>query len=341
MKDTYSIDDELKRLNLLRGMAALAVVFGHAIADLGFKTGVLGMLSNFADLAVCYFFLISGMGLAYNANKKERYLNGFLIRKISSIMIPVLIYVVLLNSLPAIFYRTFAYLLEIPNCILHLSWNWYINEIIIFYVLFYLVYRFISNENGRIVLIWAGVTTICLLFLYVWKYTNLDIRSRSYYTSAYSFSLGIILGEKWEEFYSFIVKRPIIKGIVLMGGAFSCLYSYLKPSDTFFYGVLMKNTIGICLMTLLCQLLIYFDIFGMKHIAYLLRNLSKISFEIYLYHGYIIYLVINYIDETCFWKLLLIIIVLTIPLAFIMNKVDITVKKILWKSGLLGGNHDI
>lgn len=178
----------LVRMNQLRGMLAGAVLFSHIWG----YTGLIFLVpfNKIVTIAVAFFFFLSGYGMTYSFHRKENYL-----KEIFRVKIPFLLWMALLAYI-------FSCLLEkmillygesshtflpfgIPKFLI--STNWYVYELIGFYLMFYFSMRYIQKKYQLLVI--GVVSVIAFIFLY---YSGLV---EAYYNSIIGFWFGMLVAE--------------------------------------------------------------------------------------------------------------------------------------------------
>lgn len=105
--------------------------------------------SQFGSLSVSIFFFLSGYGLMCSYSLKgKKYLEGFCIHRISKIIIPLLTaYIIYIPILRLINHRggVIEAIQRLFSSNPLLPYSWYVTEITLLYLLFYLVMRFIPR----------------------------------------------------------------------------------------------------------------------------------------------------------------------------------------------------
>ena len=214
---------------------------------------------------------------------------------------------------------------------IHIDWdiitgfNWYIYELIVFYLMFYFTYKYIKKR-------WAKITIICLISIMVcitaWYLSNRypDYFTHAYHFSSLCFAWGIMIHEFYTPFVEMLVKRIVFSTIILLVmGAVSCI-SLKMPQGSFVGGVILHNIVGISVMTVVVLWAHRVEFRSIPVIGFL----TKYSTEIYLYQ----FVVLNILYEIFLrYKLeinvvyIVMTLICTMALAFVMKKVDNMVLK--------------
>lgn len=154
-----------------QGFCAAAIIVHHATQELtncGAIPSVLGPFNEVGPYLVGFFFFYSGYGLITSLAKKEQYLDGFLKKRLPSLLIPFflsnIIYIVYIQCVYG--YSGFTGLmyyilgLRLPN-----GHTWYIIAQLLLYLVFYFVFRSDRRERTKYALMLlyiAAYITLCL-----------------------------------------------------------------------------------------------------------------------------------------------------------------------------------
>lgn len=124
MKRIMQIDKQtiIARINALRGLFALMIVLGHCSMNFEKELLWLMLIHRFNMVSVCFFFMVSGLSLSYNFERKKEYLKGFIKKKILVLMVFAFVAYIIGEILKSA-------ILGIPVKIdirFITGWNWYI-----------------------------------------------------------------------------------------------------------------------------------------------------------------------------------------------------------------------
>lgn len=150
----------------LLGFCAVGIMLHHMSQTIYFAKEDPGILLFMVDIGVCFvgmFFFFSGYGLYSSLRDKPDYLKGFLRRRLPTVLVPFYMcnFVFILGSyLFGYKFKEGELIPYLTGAILMNSQMWYIVEILVLYLLFYLVFRLISNRNAA-----CGVYFILTLIL--------------------------------------------------------------------------------------------------------------------------------------------------------------------------------
>ena len=259
------------RLNHLRGIFALLIVLGHCSVRFEKELLPLMVIHKSDMVSVCFFFIISGWSLCYNWYRKENYLKGFFVKKILRLS-----GIAILCQLVSLILR-FLVLGTKPVIDLGIitGMNWYIYEILFFYVVFLICFAIRWNRIVRLSAIWILSLLFSILMLYV---TNRTVWAHSWHYSSLCFAFGITIHEFYDKVRLLIKKRIVLSAVLLVLCLASCICLKM-PSGGFIGGCLLHNAVGIFAISIL---IVWAHFIDLKKIP-LIGLLGKISLEIYLY----------------------------------------------------------
>lgn len=258
-----SEDDYYQNFNSLRGLFAIEIVIGHVIRT---ESTWLYPLGKFMLVSVAFFFFVSGWGLCRSFHQKEGYLRHFLWVK-CGFLLSLSIYAFLLRYIIWIVTGNDNVRENIITQYMQRT-NWYIWELMFFYILFYFVYRFVPSRLRNILI--AMITVILATILF---YVS---AMQGYYLSAFAFPAGLFFHEYFPYILSFI--KSARGKIVVMLMAVLGVFSPMLGMDSLLGMVYFRNMM--CL-AVLCIMIYFFTYFHPGNIF--LKFLGKYSTEIYTY----------------------------------------------------------
>ena len=316
-----------KSTKSLKGLLALLIIFHHISQKI--TTGE--NFSNFEYMGryiVALFFFLSGYGLYFQYSNNATYMENFLKKRLVRIFIPFFIFIVIY-----VIYR--ATLGEVVNVDFFLSFwkdhsniiynGWFINSIIVLYVIFYVSFM---NKDSKI----AEYKLVFLTLVYIFWKAYQDHGDWEY-VSIMAFLLGV-----------FWMKNRVSIDKLLEKNYFIFLVSFSILMYVFhYYEDIMKN-IGIT------NKYVYYGIVGnlctMVFVVYflLLTNklnfsnkyldfLGDISFEIYMIHGLVMHYLGKFFVSSGVNDVLYTIVVLfvSIVFAYYIKKLIIIIEKNIMK----------
>ena len=256
----------LDNLNLLRGIFALEIIVGHVIR---FDKCFLYPLGKFMICGVAFFFFVSAMGLSISFQKrKEKYLTyKFLLTKPGYLfLLAIIIYII--NFLIDLFtgrgvgyysYPVFSNFFEVTN--------WYIWKQAAFYIVFFLVYKYIKKY--RLTVMFSYTVLACVLLYYLGFVEG-------WWASGLAFPMGLLFGEYYEQMKKLLysLKGLIIIGACILFGSL-CL---IIPAENVITMVFMRNIMCVAAIAVFWFLCSHFR-FGNNRIS---KILCAISTELYI-----------------------------------------------------------
>lgn len=293
----------LETSKAIQGLCAVLIIIHHLAQDLLESAGVLSGFSEFGVLFVGVFFFFSGYGLYTSLKTKDNYLKGFIKKRFTAILIPFYVCISVFVVSACICGQKF----DIKRLIAVLTgWSlindnmWYIVEIAVLYVLFYIIYRLIKNRTAA-----TAVMSVCTIGMIVGSLLLGHGSDMScpfwfmgewWYNSTFLFIIGILVS-KHSEVLRKIVRKGYWLFLVLFGGLtvwFSFLtkhaletYSYWSeiPDVDPAYGDKLR-----CLAVQLPWILFFvcFLLLVMMKVKFgnpVLKFLGSISLELYLCHN--------------------------------------------------------
>lgn len=273
-KNTFNTDILAYEKNIsIRGICAVEIMIGHLGLELKNEL-ILQPFCRAGLLVVGVFFFLSGYGLSYSFLNKKNYLHGFLQKRLTSILIPV--------GLFCLLSIIFLYLTSNVNSgkglIIEVikSINWYIWEIIVLYLLFFILFKFF-NETAAISILFV----ICVIYIILAYGLNMFT---SWYASTLCFPFGILIGMNSQKFFVWCKRHYLLKFLISCTILIlSILCFYILPTNNPFSAIVSKNVAALSFTLLLLMILLKMEL-GNKCVKFL----GKISFEIYLIHPLII-----------------------------------------------------
>ena len=259
--------------------------------------------------------------------KKENYLKDFLNKRIMKIVIPYII---------AIIFTILAYLLtgqltprKIFNSLVEgepvVRFSWYVLAIIILYVVFYLSAKFLKKKKMINIAVFGGTILYCIVINNILGFNNWWVNS------CFAFFIGIYWAS-YKEKYTItlkdknkIIRYAIMLSIILFAiigiQFFTSGYAIMDIiNDTDLADNIMREPIPVINMNIICIALLFvlFTILEkMRLNDKVFTFLGNISFEIYLYHGLVMYLLRN----PCFYcRIDYLYVILVIGLSIILAK---------------------
>lgn len=293
----------LETSKAVQGFAAICIILHHLSQELAEKAGVLGDFEDLGVLFVGIFFFFSGYGLYTSLKTKENYLKGFLKKRLTTVLVPfftcnslfvasICIEGAKLKPIEALTLLSGWYLLN--------SHMWYIVEIAILYLAFYIIYRLIKNRTAAtavMTLAVIGMITGSLLLNHGEDYScQYWFMGEWWYNASFLFVVGIVFSKHAEGLAKFARKAywvliPVLAALVallrIQTGYMLENYSYWSEIPGEYNGYLDKvRCLGFQLpwiFVFVCLVLLIMMKVRFGNPA--LNFLGKISLELYLIHA--------------------------------------------------------
>ena len=301
----------------LRGFLAIGIIFHH-LSQWVTSGDEFSNFSYMGTYIVSIFFFLSAYGLYFQNENKKNYLDNFLVKRLSKILVPFFSI-----SLIYMFYRFlngqlmdldfFANLFKKGSTIIYNGW--FVDIIILMYIFFYVSFKFFRNKSISIL-----INTIFII-----GYICLAIKLGYgfwWYNSVFPFIIGLIWAKNKEKIdgvldrHYFII-LVLVTVLLFISHQYDILLRYIHLEDSYSYA-LAANLDNIIFT-------IYFIIVFLKKINFsnmYLILLGSISFELYMIHGLVISIlekifVSSRVNDVLFTFFVLMI---SLILAWIINK---------------------
>lgn len=267
--DVLTKDDSMA----LRGIAAIMIMFSHYLSYMDGSTqggvGPAKLLEWFGGLGVCLFFFLSGYGLWFSVNKKS-ITPDFLYRRLKTV-IPV--YLVFRTIFGVAFGEYSEGVLSFIEYLLGLRDPlWFVSEILIIYVLFFLAAK-IKREKLIIIM-----TVFLLIMSVVFLLLGFDAR---WYNANLTFVLGMIVAKNRERMLLWAYRCYWAKfaTVFLIFSICAILFSIFKA---YIWSAALKLVAGGAFSIIFVLLLIKIQLKSR-----LLLYIGKKSLHFYILHLYI------------------------------------------------------
>ena len=282
---------------IIKGICCIIVVLVHIPAEHGNK--IQDLIGSFGYICVTIFFLYSAYGLRYSIENKKDYLKYFIKNRLLVIYIPF----VIANIIRTIVIKNNGFdILEIIG-IKKLN---FVGELIIFYLLFYLIYRNIKDYKKADILM-IILTFMISIVTYRFKF--------GWYVECLGFAFGIIIFKSISKINEFIEKRWLTKIVILTVSSLVLGMTYIKMKNVEVINYLSKIILGISIISLTIVLFRKVKIYNK-----ILEILGKISYEVFLLHTIVISLLQDLNVSSGVY--IVTVIGITIICSYLMNIID-------------------
>lgn len=202
----------------LKVIATFGVLMHHLtqlITDYGnVNKGPIGIFNSMGILFVSIFFFSSGYGLINSYLHKENYLKGFFLKRFVKIIVPFavlnIVYILpgladdRIRSIPELLMSLFGITLINTNA-------WFVVEIAILYLAFYLSFRFIKDiRKATVVVTFIAFIMMVVGFLLGHDFSQLNghwFMGEWWYNTVMIFPLGLIVGLNKDKLMNLFKKK--------------------------------------------------------------------------------------------------------------------------------------
>lgn len=272
----------------LRGICSIEIMMGH----LGIATNSAVLFPNrkAGILFVGIFFALSGYGLMYSLQYKDNYLNRFLLNRLPKLLIPAYaIYAIgVLLKNPADWINVFRLDMFFSET------NWYVWEMLVMYIAFYLCARLMDLKKSHIILFLLSLIFVCIGYA-------VKI-NRPWYGSTFCFWLGIFYFLKRERFREVLVLKHCILSLVICGLLMIFSIGLFLINEDWIVGDLLGRNIASISFVMIVILCLY----RLKLGNAVSMWLGKYSYEIFLFHPVFIAVLRPYIINDVLYAVLVI-----------------------------------
>ncbi len=225
----------LDKSKAIQGFAAVAIIVHHLSQELAETAGAIGFFSELGVIFVGIFFFFSGYGLYTSLKTKDNYLKGFLKKRFVTILIPFymcnLVFVVA-SCISGAKFTPLQLLAVLSGWSLINMHMWYIVEIAILYIAFFLIYRLIKNRTAATVVMSIFVLAMIAGSLMLCHGSDMScsywFQGEWWYNASFLFVIGIIVSKHSEG-----LRKIARKGYIFLLAAFTAL-SGLLGVQTFY-----------------------------------------------------------------------------------------------------------
>lgn len=345
----------------IQGFCAVGIMLHHmaqTITDNGkIDRGIINYLCDIGVFLVGIFFFCSGYGLYTSLKSKPDYLKGFFRKRLPTILVPFYVgntIFVLTAMLFGTRFKTSELISLLTGWVLLNTQLWYIVEIFILYIVFYLLFRL---SKGRLPYILMGVFVVgfmgCSLLLgHDFKTVSGGawLRGEWWYNGVFLFFIGITFARYYDSLMKNIKKYyPIWLFVSLVGsGVFYALTIQMLKTKGYWMewdgypGYLEKVQTLACQLPMVIFMVMAFFLITMKlqFRNKVLDFLGKISLELYIIHNLFIINLKNNIRIKDDFIFILSVYIMSISLAVLLYAFDQKIISLLTgrKTGRGDGN---
>ena len=303
-------DDEISRKHI-RSKTIILLITLFAMLLISFVLNIrnvdAGRLRIFSTIGVWligFFFFCSGYGLITSLRTKQDYLKGFLVKRVLIVLVPFFLcnYAYMsVELLRGMQFSTPELIASFFGVLLTNSQMWFAVEIMLLYIVFFLLFTYVKKEKVcimTIVALTAMITLIGMLNTRPFCLSNW-FWGEWWFNTSFMFLFGMIMAHSEEKIIAFVKKRyPTVLLLCLVAaiglsfpvnamvemGTYYCEY---EGSFTILQIFMIK------FVTLLCQFAMVFFADAVVLMAMMkikcgnriTRSLGSVSLELYLIHN--------------------------------------------------------
>lgn len=303
IEDSFSLENS----KAMKGLLSIFIVMHQAYIILHNSknyNGALHIFENVGVIMVGFFFFCSGYGLITSLRHKENYLQGFIKKRVLTVLVSFFIcnYAYMITTLlkgtkyamDDLLYAFFG--LKLLN-----TQMWFAVEIMVLYIFFYLVFRFIKQEKAAYTVMSCLVVGMIIGSLFLGHDLNKYgignwFHGEWWYNTSFIFFLGMLAARFKNNLVTTIKKKYYMwlgfsmAGCILLGSYTNYLIRYKGgywAETELSKGYLEKfETLAFQLpMVICCVAVILLVMMKVRFYNKTLVLLGKISFEIILING--------------------------------------------------------
>lgn len=291
-----------------KGILCIMIMISH-ILELYHWPNILYNIHSFAYIFVALFFMFSGYGLKYSYNHNQDYMKSFVSKRLLRVYIPYL----LCNILVDIILRKVILLPEefglsdIVEMIFGVNARWFIQVLLILYLIFWVSFKFFPKQGNKIVFI------AIFIFIIIGACLKID---KQRYGSLIPFAFGIVMADRINDIR--LKKINLVKVIcaIILAGIFEIFY-YFNKEAIWLGTVLFRNCLCVAI------------VIGFLELSKIIKNgnvisgfFGKISYEFFLVHIAALLIVKYRLSFLPIDVQAIIIFVFSTVLAYVMNIID-------------------
>ena len=303
-------DDEISRKHI-RSKTIILLITLFAMLLISFVLNIrnvdAGRLRIFSTIGVWligFFFFCSGYGLITSLRTKQDYLKGFLVKRVLIVLVPFFLcnYAYMsVELLRGMQFSTPELIASFFGVLLTNSQMWFAVEIMLLYIVFFLLFTYVKKEKVcimTIVALTAMITLIGMLNTRPFCLSNW-FWGEWWFNTSFMFLFGMIMAHSEEKIIAFVKKRyPIVLLLCLVAAiGLSFPVNAMAEMGTYYCEYEGSFTIlqifMIKFVTLLCQFAMVFFADAVVLMAMMkikcgnriTRSLGSVSLELYLIHN--------------------------------------------------------
>ena len=300
---------------MIQALSCIGVVLHHVTQEItGFGVVDKGIITVFNSIGILFtslFFFFSGYGLVISVHTKEAYLKTFLWKRLPTVLIPFWV-ANIISVLVHIFYMQIPMEpIEVMKCVLGLvlinANGWFIVEIFLLYLAFFVIFKVLKNQNVALVLL--SIASLVLITIGLKSghdsstLGNHWFKGEWWYNSTIVFVMGLWVAHFKDRIIAFAKEyyRVLLSTSAILLVAMYVIEEYVRMVYGYYsvtpIGQSISNeAITLCAQMALCLIFTWMILLLSLKISLgnaLLRGISVISMEIFLLHGIFLQSILN------------------------------------------------
>ncbi len=317
----------LQQTKNIQGIACIFVILHHLVQQVSgygvINKGPVTILNDTGIFFTAIFFFVSGYGLMISLETKPDYLDKFLLKRLPTVLIPFWIVNIIGVILNIFLYgpvnSPLENLFDILGLTLINSNGWFIIEITIFYIIFFILFKFIRKKDVALVLMILAVLVVISFSSHQGHDLGEKVhwfRGEWWYNSTITFAYGLVYGRFKKQLDSFFASiyyfiLPLFT-FLAVGMAYVCRYATIRYG---YYGASIDTSyrqnilITLTVQSIGCIIFVTFILLLNMRFTIdnkVLRYLSSISMELFLVHGYFIHQIFGNLKINDFFRFCLV-----------------------------------
>lgn len=300
----------LSQTKLIQGFACLCVILHHITQQVTrygvYNKGPITLFNYTGILSTALFFFFSGYGLITSVYHKENYLDTFLTKRFPTVLVPFWVInflgVLLVTLVYGVRYSLVDVVKDLFGITLINSNGWFIIEIAVFYLFFFVFFKLIRNRDAALFLLCIAV--ICVIVYSYFQGHDAEgdkshwFKGEWWFNSTITFIFGMLFARFRERITSFCSRHyraficviTLLFVLTLYASIYTVnRYGYYEQHLTGIgkYGKLITlfSQMAVCLVYVMLVLLLNMRItIGNRALKYI----SGVSVELFLIHGYFV-----------------------------------------------------
>jgi len=340
----YNFNNQVLSINQAKAMqavAALMIILHHMVQTItkyGDKPkGPITEWNSFGILFTSVFFFFSGFGLYKSYLQKEDYLKGFLGKRLPKLLVPFLVtnilYLITVSSERIVTTRhIFTSILGIT---LMNTNAWFLIEIIILYIAFYICFKKAESEAvafRNLTIITFILVILSLLLCHDSSRVNGHwFMGEWWYNTTLIFVLGMLFARKEKQIFDFSTRKynMLLPTFLVVFVAFYIFEEYILDNVGYYqewsyHPGYPEKFITLIVQVILCAIFMYVLYLINLKVEFknkVLSFLGGISFEIYLIHD-IFRQALYRENKMPDWEYFLLVFVFTVLFAWLLSYID-------------------